>query len=153
MGLVKGHYFINDYTELTSNCLENHQEVKDIKDCNRIFKEHMDKYKKRNDRFIKAFQTLKMLIDTGGKLITPMELTDEVLNTQFHYRVDDYKTLPYNETNCRLEEYVEKEINMRYSLILKPLLRNINTCHIYVGFTTMTHNRNLVVLLLVLWIC
>ena len=24
-----------------------------------------------------------MLIDTGDKLITPMELTDEVLNTQF----------------------------------------------------------------------
>ena len=24
--------------------------------------------------------------------------------------------------------------NINYSLILKPLLRNINTCHIYVGF-------------------
>ena len=30
------------------------------------------------------------------KLITPMELTDEVLNTQFHDTVNDYKTLGYN---------------------------------------------------------
>ena len=50
-----------------------------------------------------------MLVDTGDKLITPMELTDEVLNTQCYDKVDGYKTLHYNETNCRLEEYVEKD--------------------------------------------
>ena len=33
LGLVKGHYFINDYTELTSYCLDNYEELKDIKDC------------------------------------------------------------------------------------------------------------------------
>ena len=31
--------------------------------------------------------------------------------TQLHDKVDDYKTLQYNETNCRLEEYVEKYKN------------------------------------------
>ena len=85
-----------------------------------------------------------MLLDTGDKLITPMELTDEVSNTQFHDRVDDYKTLQYNERNFRLEAYVEKyKINITCSLILKQLPLNINTCHIYVGFTTMTYNRDL----------
>ena len=44
-----------------------------------------------------------MLVDTVDKLITPMELTDEVLNTQFHDKVDDYKTLEYNFENCILE--------------------------------------------------
>ena len=34
-------------------------------------------------------------MDTVDKLITPMELTDEVLNTQFCYKVNDYKTLEY----------------------------------------------------------
>ena len=29
LGLVKGHYFINDYTELTSYCLDNYEEIKD----------------------------------------------------------------------------------------------------------------------------
>ena len=36
-----------------------------------------------------------------------MEMTDEVLNTQFYYKIDDYKTLEYDKKNCRLEEYVE----------------------------------------------
>ena len=108
LGLVKGHYFINDYTPLTSYCSENYEEIKDIKDCNKTFKKYNDKYKKCNDIFIGAFQTFKMLIGTGGKLIIPIELTDEVLNTQFYDKVDDCKTLQYNETNCRLEGYVEK---------------------------------------------
>ena len=42
-------------------------------------------------------------MDNVDKLITPMELTDEVLNTQFYYKVNDYKTLEYN-LNCRLED-------------------------------------------------
>ena len=49
-----------------------------------------------------------MLMDNVDKLITPMELTDEVLNTQFYDKVNDYKTLEYNRKNCRLEEYVAK---------------------------------------------
>ena len=95
-------------TELASYCLENYEEIKDIKDCNKIFKKYNDKYTKCNDRFIKAFQVLKMLIDNVDELIIPMELTDEVLNTQFHDKVEDYKTLEYNKRNCRLEEYVER---------------------------------------------
>ena len=35
-------------------------------------------------------------MDSVDKLITPMELTDEVLNTQFYDNVVDYKTLEYN---------------------------------------------------------
>ena len=81
MGLAKGHYFINDYTELTSYSLGNYEEIKDINDCNKIFKKYNDKYKKCNDRFIKAFQLFKMLMNSVDKLIAPMELTDEVLNT------------------------------------------------------------------------
>ena len=50
LGLVKGHYFISDYTQLTSYCLENYEEVKYIKDCNKIYKKFNDKYKKCNDR-------------------------------------------------------------------------------------------------------
>ena len=83
LGLVKGHYFINDYTDLISSCLEHYEEVKDIKDCNKIYKKLNDKYKKGNDIFIKAFQMFKVPMGNVDKLITPMELTDEVLNTQF----------------------------------------------------------------------
>ena len=81
MGLVKGHYFINGYKELTSYCLEHYGEVKHIKGCNGTFQKYNGKYKKCNGIFIKAFQIFKILIGTGDELITPMGLTDEVLNT------------------------------------------------------------------------
>ena len=97
MGLVNGHYFINDYTELTSYCLEHYGEVKDIKHCTKTFKTYNDTYK-CNDRFTEAFQVLKILTGSVDKLIIPMELTDEVLNTQFYDKVDGYKTLQYNGT-------------------------------------------------------
>ena len=96
LGLVKGHYFINDYTELASYSSNNYEEIKDIKDCNKTFNKYNDKYKKCNDIFLKAFQLCKLLMDSVDKLITPMELTDEVLNTQFYYKVNVYKTLEYN---------------------------------------------------------
>ena len=55
-----------------------------------------DKYKKGTDIFIKAFQVFRVLVDTVGKLIIPIELTDEVLNTQFYDKVEELKTLRYN---------------------------------------------------------
>ena len=38
-------------------------------------------------------------------LVTPMELTNDIMNTQSYDKVDDYKTLEYNKKNCRLETY------------------------------------------------
>ena len=105
LGLVKGHYFINDYTVMAPYCLENYEEVKDIKDCNETYKKHNGKSMKCNDRCIQALQVFKMLIDTGDKLIIPMELTDEVLNNLMVKLM--IVKLQYNETNCRLEGYVE----------------------------------------------
>ena len=107
MGLVKGHYFINDYTELTSYSLDNYEEIKEIEDCNQICKElkFNGRYKRGNDIFIKSFQLFKMLVGNVDKRITPMELTGEVLNTQFYDKVNDYKTLAYDKKNCRLETY------------------------------------------------
>ena len=94
-------------------------------------------------------------MDNVGSLITPMELTDDVMNTQFYDKVDDYKTLKYNNNNCRLETYEEKiQITITYSLILKPLQMVLNMSHIYVGFITMIFRTGLYVLMLVvLWIC
>ena len=57
-GLVKGHYFINDYTELTSYCLDNYEEIKDIKDCDKTYKKVKDNYKRGNDRFIKSISNI-----------------------------------------------------------------------------------------------
>ena len=93
--MVKGHYFINDYTELTSYCLEHYEEVKDIKDCNKIYKLN-DEYKKVMIYLLKPFNYSR-LAGNVDKLIIPMELTDEVLNVQSYDNVEEYNTLEYNE--------------------------------------------------------
>ena len=38
LGLADKHYFINDTTNVTSYCLENYEELKDINECNYICK-------------------------------------------------------------------------------------------------------------------
>ena len=81
---------------MASYCLEHYEETKDIKDGNKTYKGFNDKYKKGNDIFIQAFQVFRILVGTDDKLTIPMELTDEVLNTQFYNTVEEYKTLQYN---------------------------------------------------------
>ena len=38
IGLVKGHYFIDDCTELTSSSLEHYEEITDIKGCKKYLR-------------------------------------------------------------------------------------------------------------------
>ena len=97
LGLAKGHYFINDYTELTSYRLEHHGEVKDIKGCNNIVKEVGGTFRIENGRFIKAFQMFKILMNSAGSLITPMPSSEEVMTTQFYDKVGDCETLEYRQ--------------------------------------------------------
>ena len=59
LGLVKGHYFINDYTELTSYCLGNYEEVKYIKDCNKIYKEFNEQVRRVMIYLLKPFNYLR----------------------------------------------------------------------------------------------
>ena len=84
-------------------------------------------------------------MDNTDSLITPMELTDDIMSTQFYDKVGDYKTLEYNKNNCRLEEYVERKlkITIKYYLVLKPSQMELNMNHIYAGFATMIHNKSL----------
>ena len=109
LGLVKNHYFINYYTGLTSFCLENCEEIKDLNGSNTICrkKEYYER-DKTGKRFITSFHLFKVLMDNTDSLIAPMELTDDIMSTQFYDKTDDYKTLGYNQKNCRLEEFVEK---------------------------------------------
>ena len=55
------------------------------------------------NKFIKAFQLFKILINSIDKLISPMTLTEEVLRTQFYDKVDEYNTLEYTKQSYRLE--------------------------------------------------
>ena len=47
-------------------------------------------------------------MNSVDKLIAPMILTGELLNTQFYDRIEEYKALEHNKKNCILEECGEK---------------------------------------------
>ena len=95
LGLIKIHCLINGYTELVPYCLENYEEVKDPKDSNTICRKKGKHYErdKTGKRFITAFQLFKILMYNVDSLITQMELTDDIMNTQSYDKVDDYTTL------------------------------------------------------------
>ena len=98
LGLVKGHYFINDTTTLTPYCLAYYEELKYISECNYICRGTSNYYERDNtgQLFITAHHLFKISMDNIGKLIATMDLTDELLNTQFYYKTEEYKTLYYN---------------------------------------------------------
>ena len=48
------------------------------------------------------------MIENVDKLITPMELTDDVLNTQFYDKVHDYKTLEYHKKELQIRNIRRK---------------------------------------------
>ena len=85
--------------------------MKDLRDSNTICKK--EKYHERDKtgkRFITAFQLFKISMDNVDSLVTPMELTDDIMNTQFYDKVDDYKTSEYKR-DYRLDTYGE---NIKY---------------------------------------
>ena len=98
------------------------RKTEDTKDWDKIYKKLNDKYKRGNDRFIKAFQVFKVLVGKVDNLITPMKVTDEVLNTQCHYKVNDYNAL----------EYTWKVADQ------KNVKRNKDQYKIFFGFETIT---------------
>ena len=48
---------------------------------------------KQAKSLLQLFQLFNILMDSVGSLFPPMELTDNIMNTQFYDKVDDYKTL------------------------------------------------------------
>ena len=83
--------------------------MKDIKDYNTICGKKGKYYErdKTGKGFITSFQLSEILMDSVDSLITPMELTNDIMNTQFYDKVGDYKK-HHNKKNCRLETYEER---------------------------------------------
>ena len=47
-------------------------------------------------------------MDNVDSLITPMELADDIMNTQFYDKVDDYKTLVYKKKELQIRNIRRK---------------------------------------------
>ena len=95
LGLVDNHDLINDTTNVTSYCLENDEEIKDINECDTTYMKDGKYYKrdKPSKTFITAFQLFKTLKTNIDKLITPILSTDELMSTQLYDTIEGYRTL------------------------------------------------------------
>ena len=107
IGLLDNHYFVLDDTSINSYCLKHYEDVKELKECNRICEFYNGRYKKKN-RFIDSFKLVKLLLEYKDTLLQKIPY-DDLEKTHYVKQVDNFDTLDYNEKECvkPIQEYVE----------------------------------------------
>ena len=63
IGLIQEHYFLIEKTQYTSYSIKNYDDIKELKDFNKIDKKTNGKYKKSNTRFIDSYDLIKLLMN------------------------------------------------------------------------------------------
>ena len=122
LGLIDEHDFIVEATTITSYCLKNYDEVKNIDNCNMICGKFSDKYKKSNKEYIDSFKVVKTLLEHKDKLLSDIPFDENIMQTQFYDKVTQYKILEYPKTCISYQAYEPKEKTniIKFILILKP---------------------------------
>lgn len=102
IGCLLEHYFIIEPTEYTSYSVKNYNELKDVKDFNKIYGETNGKYKRGTDRFIDTFDLIRLMLKDKEQFFTEITLEDKyIASTQFYDKVsDEIVHLDYNAEKC-----------------------------------------------------
>jgi hypothetical protein len=113
VGLLEHHYFINEDINISTYCINNYEDVKDIKDCNLIIKKRTrGDYEKKKDYKISSFLLFKSLIEQSNTLLSPITYSNGLMKTQYHNKNDSISSLEYDEETCtkevKLTEMLEK---------------------------------------------
>jgi len=106
IALYQEHYFINDITDYTPYSSLHYNELKDVKDFNKIFKKD-GKYYRRNDKLkIDSITLIKNLFDTNNFI----KDHHKIKSTNKYQRIKDKKeTLELIEQEQQLYKYKPKE--------------------------------------------
>ena len=98
LGLLEGHYFFIEKTNITSYCIEHYEELKEQKDCNLIYN---SRGQKDASRCIDSYDVVKHLI-ANKQLLSPISMDDALIaTTQFYDRANQTITsLEYDEEKC-----------------------------------------------------
>ena len=123
VGLLDTHYFVLKDSGVQRYALTNcfdivHDQEKgfDIvhdqeKDWRKICEKRSNgTYKYRNDRTIDTFLLVKTLIQNRDKYLKPIEWTDEMINTQYHDKIEIFGDLNYTEDNIKPNPPSQKQI-------------------------------------------
>jgi hypothetical protein len=98
LGLLEGHYFFIEKTNVTSYCLDHYDELKEQKDCNLIYN---NLGMKNKDRCIDSYDVINHLLK-NKQLLTPISMDDALIaTTQFYDQANQTITsLEYDEETC-----------------------------------------------------
>ena len=113
VGLLDTHYFVLEDSGIQRYALTNcfdiiHDKEKDwTKICE---KRSNGNYKYKNDRTIDTFLLVKTLIQNRDKYLKPIEWTDEMIDTQYHDKVETFGDLNYNNDNIKPNPPSQKQI-------------------------------------------
>lgn len=110
IGLIDEHYFIIDKkTKVTGYSLKHFDEVKDLKDWNRIYEKRNGSYRRTNSRFMSSFNLINELIKNKDKFLKPIPYSGPLMETQFYKKVDDEITNLEYELNDYQKRYLEND--------------------------------------------
>lgn len=136
IGLLDEHFFINNDSKVTYYCIDNYDEVKDLADCNFIFKKEGKYYKKDKKRTMESFKLIKFLLDNKENFLTNLNKFD-VANTQYYAKVDNkIETLYY--TPVLDKNYKPVETNEQKNKKLGKEYTPKTLDNIYFDFETYT---------------
>jgi hypothetical protein len=132
IGLLDDHYFIVNKTEITRYSLEHYDEVKDVKDFNKIYKiQSNGSFNRSNDRFLDSFDVIKILLENKN-LLKQMTMDDRIMaSTQFYDSISQtISSLEYDvETNTKTITKTENENKNVFTNIVFDFETNPNGTH------------------------
>ena len=97
IGLISDHYFINEKTNYNAYSIENYYQVCDQPEYNKIYRKRGNSYV-REERFINSFDLINLML--SNKLFKPIDLSSEILDTQYYDRcADSITSLEYTNSN------------------------------------------------------
>ena len=113
IGLIDTHYFINKDSGVQRYALENCFDIvkNEVKDWTKIYEKQADRLVYRNSRTIDTFLLVKTLFQNREKYLTNIEWTDEMIDTQYHDKVETFGSLEFEETNTKPNQPSQKEID------------------------------------------
>jgi hypothetical protein len=111
LGLLEGHYFFIEKTNITSYCLDHYEQLKDEKDCNLIYNA---RGQKDASRCIDSYDVVNHLIQ-NKHLLNPISMDDALIaTTQFYDQANQTITsLEYDEDKC-VRSVIQKKEGKKY---------------------------------------
>jgi hypothetical protein len=107
IGLLDDHFFPIMTTDITSYALKNRKSLLGVADWRSVYKTIDNKaktqqlYKRDKNRCIDSFLLIKTLLQNKETLLTPIQYTDAILETQFYDKVSEFGSLEYGENSFK----------------------------------------------------